>query len=128
MSRACHFPYTWEMINRQSLKMLRSYVPNSKETCRPTMHAWYFATLFIQSKFSLTMLRSKILQVLKSKTNDWTRILRSYKNQGGDPQEVQERINWEMGSSKKHAHWYKEGRKTCPISCLQPRKEGFGNR
>ena len=56
------------------------------------------------------------------------RNLGAARTREGDPQEVQERISWEMGSSKKHAHWYKEGRKTCPISCLQPRKEGFGNK
>ena len=39
VSRACHFPSIWEMINKESPKTLRSYTPNSKATCRPTMHS-----------------------------------------------------------------------------------------
>ena len=54
VSQACHFPSIWEMINKESPKTLRSYVPNSKATCKPTMHASYSVTLFMQSKFSLT--------------------------------------------------------------------------
>ena len=52
-SQACHFTSIWEMINRESLKTLRSYVSNSKATCKPTMHASYSVMLLVQSKFRL---------------------------------------------------------------------------
>jgi len=41
---------------------------------------------------------------------------------------MQERISWELDSSKKHAHGHKERRKTCTISCLQLTRKSFGNR
>ena len=56
---------------------------------------------------------------------DWTRILRSCQNQGGDPREVQERISWEMDNSEKHAHGHKEQRKTCSISRCSAEKKAL---
>ena len=46
VSRACHFPSIYDMINKESPKTHKSYVPNSRVTCNPTMHASYSVTLF----------------------------------------------------------------------------------
>ena len=35
------------------ISIIHTHAPNSKATCRPTMHTLYSVTLFVQSKFSL---------------------------------------------------------------------------